>query len=425
MTNSAPNGSLLRVKPVSPRQFATFRIVLGLYLTIYLAHLIPYGAELLSREGMLPDASLNFTHRILPNPLEWADTPGVVTAFLIGLTILSISFTVGLFRRVTAVLLWFGLACLFNRNNLLSNPSIPYVGMILLMCAVIPAGEPWGLSRSKPGKEWFFPAWVFRAAWILMAVGYTFCGLDKLIYSPNWSDGTALKHVLNLPLAWPGFLREILLGLPEWMLKAATWSALALEVLFLPLCLHRRSRPWAWLAMVGMHIGITSLIAFADFSLGMLMLHFFTFDPEWFPARKNAEARSLVLYDGLCGLCDRTVQFFLEEDREGALVFSPLQGETAAEVFARHPDAEHDLSTMVCVANSGSDAEELSYRSSGILRLLSDVGGFWRVVSWLSWIPVPVRDRVYDLIARNRYKWFGKFDECKLPDPGTRARFLP
>ena len=392
---------------ISKYQFAAFRIIFGMYLCQHFAGLLPHGAELFSREGVLPDSRLNFTHGLLPNPLEHWDSPVFISAFLWSLLGLSALFTCGIGRRVCALLLWYGWACLFNRNNLISNPSLPYVGLLLLFCALLP-----------PMKRWQFPTAVFWVAWILLTAGYTFSGCAKLS-SPSWQDGTAMLHVVNNPLARPGIFRDLFVALPLWAIKLSTWGSLALEVLFLPLCLYRRTRLWAWLAASSMHLGILLMIDFADLSFGMLMFHFFVFDPRWLPTR--AARSALVFYDGVCGLCDRSVQFFMEEDRGQTLRFAPLQGQTASQ----RNDIPSDLRSLVLVDHHGTTNEKVYFRSDAVLCALDRMGGFWRVASWLRVVPRFARDAVYDAIAIRRYQWFGKFDACRLPSPESRARFLP
>jgi hypothetical protein len=124
---------------------------------------------------------------------------------------------------------------------------------------------------------------VLTAAWVLLAVGYSFSGYTKLV-SPSWLDGTAIARVLESPLARPGFVRETLLALPAPALHAASYAALGLELLFLPLALVPRLRPWVWAAMLGMHVSLIALIAFADLSFGMVVFHLFVADPTWFRA---------------------------------------------------------------------------------------------------------------------------------------------
>ncbi len=392
---------------ISKYQFIVFRAIFGFYLIQHFAGLLPYGAELFSREGVLADASLNFTHGLLPNPLEHWDSPAFVTGFLWALLALSVLFMLGIGWRMCAVMLWYGWACLFNRNNLISNPSLAYIGLLLLFCALLP-----------PIKRWKFPPVMFGIAWMLLAVGYTFSGVVKCS-SPSWIDGTAMLHVVNNPLARPGFFRDTFLSLPLWAIKLSTWGSLALEVSFVLLCLHHRTRLWVWLATSGMHLGILLMIDFADLSFGMLMFHLFLFDPRWLPA--HAKTSGLVLYDGVCGMCDHTVQFLLDEDTAQTLKFAALQGETAT----RRADVPADLKSVAFVMNHGTAQEKIYFRSDAVLRMLDQIGGFWRVMSWLRVVPHSLRDMVYDAIAQRRYRWFGKLDTCRIPSPELRARFLP
>ena len=132
----------------------------------------------------------------------------------------------------------------------------------------------------------------------------------------------------------------------------------------------------------------------------------------------------LVLYDGVCGLCDRSVQFLLRRDRRAVFAFAALQGETAAAIRGRHSRLE-GADSMVLVRDPGGPAEQVLVRSAAALQALGALGGFWRLVSWLRIVPRPLRDAVYDTIAKRRYRWFGKFDSCRLPAPGEAARFLP
>ena len=198
---------------ISGKRFAIFRIALGSYLAIHFAQLLPYGRELFSNRGMLADARLNLTFGIFPNPLVCWDSPACVGVFLAALTFLSIAFAAGIRRRLAAILLWFGWACLFNRNNLILNPSIPYIGLLLLLSALVPPGEGWSMEKERPG--WIFPASVYWTAWILLAAGYSYSGWMKLL-SPSWIDGSALLHILQNPLARPGPLRDALLRAPAF-----------------------------------------------------------------------------------------------------------------------------------------------------------------------------------------------------------------
>jgi predicted DCC family thiol-disulfide oxidoreductase YuxK len=140
---------------------------------------------------------------------------------------------------------------------------------------------------------------------------------------------------------------------------------------------------------------------------------------------QRSPIKKLVLYDGVCGLCDRLVQFLLKRDVSGTLMFAPLQGPTAARLLDRHPQLHHGPESVVYIENFDSP-EELAYtRSEAALRVLSALSGPWRMVKWISFVPLAVRDAGYDWIARHRYRWFGRFEACKIPTENQRHRFLP
>ena len=186
----------------------------------------------------------------------------------------------GIIRRPAALALWYGWACLLNRNIFIGNPSIPYIGWLLLASVLIPNGEPLSFSSKRSQAEWSMCAIIYWGAWGVMAFGYSLSGFHKW-GSPSWQEGSALRHVLENPLArdWP--FREMALSLPEFVLQVMTWGTLAFEAGFILLCLHPRTRMGAWFGMVFLHLGILATIDFADLTIGMLLLHLFTFDSRW------------------------------------------------------------------------------------------------------------------------------------------------
>ena len=133
----------------------------------------------------------------------------------------------------------------------------------------------------------------------------------------------------------------------------------------------------------------------------------------------------IILYDGVCGLCNRLVQFLLKHDREGRLRFASLQSEFAAKVLGRHGIDPKDLDTVHVVENYDQPDERVLQRSDAILRAGRELGGFYGASSTIARVvPRPLRDLVYRLVATNRYRVFGKYDACMLPDPSQRSRFL-
>jgi len=137
----------------------------------------------------------------------------------------------------------------------------------------------------------------------------------------------------------------------------------------------------------------------------------------------------LLLFDGECGLCDRTVRWVLDHDPGGALRFAPLQGETAPPLLARHglaPRSGAGFDTMVLVEEPGGPRERARVRSAAALAIGRYLGGGWRLLAGLAWlVPRPLRDAAYRLVARHRRRLFPAPAACGVPTPEERARFLP
>ncbi len=413
-----------RTAPVSPAQFAFFRLIFGAYLAIHFATQLPHAVELFSDHGVLPDPALNPLHGLFPNPLVAWGSPAFTLVFISALLALSLAFTAGFFRRTASLLLWFGWAALFNRNNLIANPSLPYVGLILLFCALIPPGEPWSFrARRHPPASWYFPSVAFWGAWLLMATGYTASGIIKL-ESPSWVNGTAFLHLIENPLARPGFIRDLLVAAPGSVHAALTWFVLAMEILFLPLCFFRTGRLIAWSAMLAMHIGILTTVDFADLSFGMVMIHLFTFDPRWFPARRDRR-QPVLLFDGECGLCNAAVRLLLREDPSARLHFAPLQSPLGQAYLRIQNLPTTDFDSIVFVPDWANPSPgQFRLRTDGVLAACAEIGGVWRALSALRVLPRFLRDPLYKLVARTRYVLFGEYVPTPLPDPRWEDRFI-
>lgn len=138
----------------------------------------------------------------------------------------------------------------------------------------------------------------------------------------------------------------------------------------------------------------------------------------------------VLLYDGVCGLCNRLVQFVLRHDHNAVFRFAALQSSLADSILARHGFTAADLDTVYVVFNHdpGKETqpnESLLVRSDAVLYLLRQLGPIWRFTGFiLSLLPRFIRDRGYNQVAHSRYRLFGRYDSCPLPSPETRSRFL-
>jgi predicted DCC family thiol-disulfide oxidoreductase YuxK len=132
----------------------------------------------------------------------------------------------------------------------------------------------------------------------------------------------------------------------------------------------------------------------------------------------------LVLYDGVCGLCDRTVQWLLSHDPDGKLHFAPLQGETAAALRGRLPQIPSEVETIVFVEREG-EGERVYLRSRAAFHIVRHLPGPVRFLALLRVLPRVVTDLGYRMVARVRYRIWGQLEQCRVPLPGERARFHP
>ena len=133
----------------------------------------------------------------------------------------------------------------------------------------------------------------------------------------------------------------------------------------------------------------------------------------------------VILYDAVCGLCDRLNQFVLKRDGGDHFRFASLQGEFASRVLQRHGVQAGLLDTVYVALSLGRPEERLLGRSEAVIYILRDLGGLWRFTAALfKLLPSGLRDSLYNLVARHRYRVFGRHDVCLVPDAKWAGRFL-
>ncbi|WP_128546649.1 thiol-disulfide oxidoreductase DCC family protein [Larkinella soli] len=127
----------------------------------------------------------------------------------------------------------------------------------------------------------------------------------------------------------------------------------------------------------------------------------------------------VILFDGVCNLCNSAVNFVIDHDRKGRFRFASLQSETGRRLLAQCPPAEGPVDSVVLIRNGRSFV-----RSDAALEIARHLGGAWPLLTVFKLVPRFVRDAVYEAVARNRYRWFGRTDACRVPAPALKARFL-
>jgi predicted DCC family thiol-disulfide oxidoreductase YuxK len=197
---------------------------------------------------------------------------------------------------------------------------------------------------------------------------------------------------------------------PDAVVRHHAHARVTLVWITVALCLGGVAIAWAWAAG-----------ARSDVLPGVLLYVLCLDAARWSPRGRLPDTQgntppTLVLFDGVCGLCNRFVDTLLTHDRAQRLRFAPLQGTTAA-AYTHHAPASD---TVIVV-----EGDVVLMRSDAAITALTRLGGLWAFAALLGVVPVFVRDAVYAFVARHRLAWFGTREACRLPTPAERAVFLP
>jgi predicted DCC family thiol-disulfide oxidoreductase YuxK len=129
--------------------------------------------------------------------------------------------------------------------------------------------------------------------------------------------------------------------------------------------------------------------------------------------------KPIVLFDGVCNLCNGAVQFIIKRDKKKQFLFASLQGKSGNEFLKRFDLPDNVFNSFILI-----EGDKVYTRSTAALRVAKKLRGGWKLLYGLMIVPRFIRNVVYNVIAKNRYKWFGKKDECMVPAPELKERFL-
>ncbi|MGK7896755.1 MAG: thiol-disulfide oxidoreductase DCC family protein [Xenococcus sp. (in: cyanobacteria)] len=129
--------------------------------------------------------------------------------------------------------------------------------------------------------------------------------------------------------------------------------------------------------------------------------------------------KPIVFFDGECVMCNQFVDILLNIDRIGTIMIAPLQGSTAAKLLPPLPNNREEWSIFYI------DQGQVFEQSDAFLNICRRLGSFWSILSLFKIIPRPLRDYIYRVIARNRYRLFGRRSTCRMPNEQEKSRFLP
>lgn len=130
--------------------------------------------------------------------------------------------------------------------------------------------------------------------------------------------------------------------------------------------------------------------------------------------------KKLILFDGVCNLCNGAIQFVIKRDKKDIFRYAALQSEIGLQLIKERGIDPSKMDSIILIEPG------VAYfsKSDAALRIGQDFGGLWKALALFTWVPRPIRDGIYDIIAKNRYRWFGRKDACMIPTPELQAKFL-
>lgn len=309
-------------------------------------------------------------------------------------------------------------------HGYITHPQLPLM-LAALVLSLFPADEALRLwPRAPLRRETRDPRAVPLMIAVLICLGYVWIAAHRIAFGglALFTSDSLSAWILRWNLPLPELDQQLGMRVIRSPLLAslAKWSFPLITLLELsaPLALvSRRFRQGFVPAMLSVHLGIF-LLMHQSFSHLALLYIVFIDASRWSPRTLAPGSTGTVLFDGYCGLCNRFVDFLLRHDRGRRLRMAPLSGTTATRLAPGRAGGAPD--SVVYVVGG-----RVLARSDAAIAALSQLGGLWSFVAVLGLVPRWLRDRIYDMVAVRRYRWFGQRDSCRLPGPGEQAWFLP
>lgn len=430
--------------PAPPQRLALLRIATGGFALWYL----------LSRFEMLQRIASSNSSNFEPiGILKWMDVPIEPEVFYfisLALIGLNIAYILGWNFKYTGPI--FAIALLFfftyrnswsmiyhNRNALIVHVLV--IGWVASADALsIDAWRKKIKNGIRPLREHWRYGWPIRLICAATLIAYFLAGVAKLAndLAIEWASGSAMRSQIAVDA-----IRKEILGtdapmLFDWIYPY-TWLFLVMGVMTLvlevgaPFVLFRKRLAMIWAILTWlMHWGIFLLmgIRFRYQMTGIIFLSFFDIERLWFrgvPSAKESnqsqantigEALPVVLFDGVCNLCNDSVRFLMERDKKKVFHFASLQSDIGQELLKPYNEP-NNLSSIVLIE------EGVAYfQSEAVLRITRRLPGPWAWLYAFIIIPSVFRDAAYRFVSRNRYKWFGKRESCAFIPISNRRQFL-
>lgn len=131
------------------------------------------------------------------------------------------------------------------------------------------------------------------------------------------------------------------------------------------------------------------------------------------------ENKKIIFYDGVCNMCNSFVNTIISLDKKNQLFFSPLNGKIAKKLLKKHSEKIKNIDSVIFYKHS-----KISVKSKAVIDIINSLGSLYKIISILNIIPALLLDYIYDLVAKNRYSWFGKKSSCPMPDKKIVSQFI-
>ncbi|WP_299212297.1 DCC1-like thiol-disulfide oxidoreductase family protein [uncultured Aquimarina sp.] len=427
---------------VTPQRLALLRIATGLFSLWYL----------LSRFNMLQKMIKNVDAYDPIGLLSWMDQPVPSTVFwwiTIGVIFLNIAYIIGWKFKFTGPAFAIIILLYFTYRNSWSmvyhNRNALILHMVIL--GLVASADAWSWDAFKKAKKGYKPpkvhwqyGWPIQLICVVTAGSYFLSGIAKLAgdLALEWANGSAMRSQVAVDAIRKEVLGSEAAPLFDFLFEH-TWLFLGMGILTFilelgaPLALVKRRWGMAWALMTWMmHWGIFFImgISFRYQMTGLIFLSFFDVEKLWNPSKKKlavafskkdhlkTTSGSIILFDGVCNLCNGWIQFILKREKNQHYHFASLQSETAESLLA-DSHISQDLSSIVLIEDG-----IIYQKSDAVLRICRNLKYPWYLGHWWLITPKVFRDRIYDFIAANRYNWFGKQQQCGLLNADQRVRFL-
>ncbi len=350
----------------TPFQFLIFRVSLSFYLIFLFSVYLP---QLFLGDGV----SFHFFN-FLPKEYVFIFFALVSTALLFGFL-----------QRCLSLLLFLFWILECNPITFRYNPGTFIVAYLLLVLATTPTGNDWGIRKLS-----------YQLSWVLMFV---------LLFFDLF---TSLPNLLDLPAF--GIKPQVQFRPPTLWLD---FRLLALSTFFL-LIPFFRLRFFAWSILLGLNIAWMMRFGIQDASLTVILGLIFLFNGAWLTENSDPKIKPIIFFDGFCILCNRFTKYIYREDFSHHFFYSPIQGKTAKETLPRELITQPN--SIIFLKNG-----KIFDKSEAVFQILSEIGGIWTFFFWTRFLPKFITDRAYDIVASNRYGWFGSLTECQIPQEIDKA----